>query len=81
MDIVEQLVRSFARRISKDGSVALISNGHPALVAAFAHLGWPDPYIDPTLLPAKPVDVVRHVKATVESPERAVIAPPKGRVG
>lgn len=77
MDIVEQLVRSFARRISKDGAVALISNGHPALVAAFQHLGWSDPYIDPHLLP-KPV--LREVAATVTAPERAVLPRPKGRV-
>jgi len=68
MDVVEHLVRSFARRTTKDGAVALISNGHPALVAAFTHLGWSDPYIDPTLLPppapvlqapVKPSDPVR----------------------
>lgn len=51
MDVVELLARSFARQISKDGAVALTSSNHPALVAAFAHLGWSDPYIDPTLLP------------------------------
>lgn len=51
MDVVELLARSFARQVSKDGAVALTSSNHPALVAAFAHLGWSDPYIDPTLLP------------------------------
>lgn len=60
MDVVEQLARSFARRISTNGNVALISNGHPALVAAFQHLGWPDPYIDPTLLPPPPPEPVRQ---------------------
>jgi hypothetical protein len=83
MDIVEHLVRSFARRISKDGHVALISNGHPALVKAFQHLGWADPYVDPDLLPETPKPVVeRDLKtATVEAPERAVLPRAKGRLG
>jgi len=68
MDIVEHLVRSFARRISKDGAVAIISNGHPALVAAFAHLGWSDPYLDPTLLPPPPPPVIESVAIPVIEP-------------
>jgi hypothetical protein len=74
-------VRSFARRISKDGRVALISNGHPALIKAFQHLGWSDPFIDPDLLD-KPTPVVeRGLKtATVQAPERAVMPKAKGRI-
>lgn len=51
MDVVEQLVRSFARRTTQNGVVVLIANGHPALINAFRHLGWSDPYPDPLLLP------------------------------
>jgi hypothetical protein len=82
MNALEMLVRSYARRISKDGLVALITNGHPALIEAFKELGWADPYIDPELLPKTPEPVTRaFVKATVEAPERAVLASPKGRHG
>lgn len=77
MDVVEHLVRTFARRTTQNGSVVLVSNGIPALVQAFQHLGWSDPYPDPELLPKKPVRAFE--KATVSSPERAVLSGPKGR--
>lgn len=66
MDVVEHLVRSFARRTTQNGRVVLVTNGHPALVAAFQHLGWSDPYLDPTLLPVpeKPAVVTKAPKAT-----------------
>lgn len=80
MDIIEQLVRSFARRTTQGGHVVIITNGHPALVAAFKDLGWSDPYIDPLLLPPVAPTVERaFVKATVAAPERAVLPSPKGR--
>ena len=67
MHALEHMVRSFARRISQNGDVALVSDGHPALVSAFKELGWSDPYPDPQLLAQKPVP-------------RAVMPPPKGRI-
>jgi len=79
MTSLEHMVRSFARRITQNGAVSLVTDGQPALVAAFQELGWSDPYPDPSLLPVKPV--TRSVKATVESPERAVMPEPKGRIG
>jgi hypothetical protein len=82
MDTIEQLVRSFARRTTQNGAVVITTNGHPALVQAFTDLGWSDPYPDPLLLP-KPEPVVTRgfTKATIESPERAVMDKPKGRHG
>lgn len=77
MDIVEHLVRSFARRTTQNGQTVLVTNHHPALVAAFKHLGWSDPYPDPELLPK--TSVARETKATVEAPEKAVLPAPKGR--
>lgn len=82
MTSLEKVVRAFARRTTQNGVVVLITNGHPALVDAFSELGWPDPYPDPLLLPAKAVvdpPVGPSIKATVTSPERAVVTPPKGR--
>jgi hypothetical protein len=81
MDILEQVVRSFARRTTQNGHVVLVTDHHPALVAAFQQLGWADPYPDPEQLP-KPVVVDRGLtKATVSTAERAVLPSPKGRVG
>lgn len=77
MTALEHCVRSFARRITQGGVVMLVTNGHPALVSAFAELGWPDPYPDPLLLPQP--SAPRFVAATVTSPERAVMPRPKGR--
>jgi hypothetical protein len=54
LNALEHCARSFARRTTQDGIVVLITNGHPALEAAFKELGWSDPYPDPLLLPAKP---------------------------
>jgi len=79
MDVVEALVRTFARRTVQNGAVALITNGNPALIAAFKHLGWSDPYPDPELLPKK-LPEARHEKAVVTAPERAVLPSPKGRI-
>jgi hypothetical protein len=56
MDLVEQFVRSYAQRTTQNGEVVIITNGDPLLQAAFKHLGWSDPYIDPDLLPKKPVE-------------------------
>ena len=71
MNALEHVVRSFARRTVQNGDVALVSDGHPALVAAFKELGWSDPYVDPTLLPPEP-----------PKPEPIPVKadPPKGRV-
>jgi len=82
MTALEHMVRNFARTIIQDGVTVLITNGQPALVSAFHELGWSDPYPDPTRLPPKAVTPVvsRSGTATVTSPERAVIAPPKGRL-
>lgn len=79
MDILEHLVRSFARRTTVDGHVALITNGHPALVRAFEQLGWSDPHIDPDLQPPTSPTMSRSVTATATAPERAVMPPPKVR--
>lgn len=80
MDVVEQLVRSFARRTTQNGHVVLITNGHAALVAAFQHLGWSDPYPEiPPKPEPKPAPVL--TKATLEDTERAVLPGPKGRSG
>jgi len=89
MTSLEHMVRSFARRITQNGEVSLVTDGQPALIAAFQELGWSDPYPDPELLP-KPrkksaIDVTdlsgssTYVKAVVESPERAVLPSAKGR--
>ena len=69
MDVVEQLVRSFANRTTQNGHVVLVTEHHPALVAAFQHLGWSDPYLDPTLLPVPDPKPIEKVPA----------AAPKGR--
>ncbi len=80
MDILEQLVRSFARRTTQNGQVVLITNNHPALIDAFKALGWSDPYPDPLLLP--PVDAAPvFTKATIEPSERTVMPAPEGRRG
>ena len=80
MDIIEQLVRSFARRTTQNGAVVLITNGHPALLDAFKALGWSDPYPDPLLLPSVAAAPV-FTKATIEPDERAMMPAPKGRGG
>ena len=93
MTSLEHMVRSFARRIRQNGELALVTDGQPALIAAFQELGWSDPYPDPELLP-KPsrkakasIDVTdltgsgTYVAAVVKSPERAVMPEPKGRTG
>lgn len=82
MTALEHVVRAFARRMSHDGRVALITDGHPALVAAFAELGWSDPYPDPLLLPPvlkTPEPTIRM--ATVKAVESAVLPRPKGYAG
>jgi len=79
MTALEHMVRSFARTIIQDGVTVLITNGQPALVSAFQELGWPDPYPDPQRLAQKPVPR-GAVTATVTASERAVMAPPKGRL-
>lgn len=77
MTALEHCARSYAKRITQDGVVKLVTDGHPALVAAFRELGWPDPYPDPLLLP-KPDP--RPVTASVRAAERAVLPSPKGRL-
>jgi hypothetical protein len=79
MTALEHMVRSFARRTTQNGIVVLVTNGQPALIAAFAELGWSDPYPDPLLLPPSPVVSRDLTKATVEAPERAVLPSAKGR--
>lgn len=79
MTALEQCVRTFARRTTQNGAVVLVSNGIPALIAAFKELGWSDPYPDPLLLPEKPKPEPRSVTATVSAPERAVLPSPRGR--
>jgi hypothetical protein len=82
MTLIEQLVRRIARRTTKDGAVVLITNGEPVLLAAFADLGWSDPYPDPLLLPPKPIPALHGVRmATVTAPEKAVLPRPKGSIG
>ena len=80
MTALEHCARRFARRTTQAGVVVLVTDGDPALVKAFQELGWSDPYPDPLLLPAKPKPEPRSEKATVRAPERAVMAPPKGRL-
>lgn len=79
MTSLEHMVRSFARRITQNGAVALVTDGQPALIAAFKDLGWSDPYPDPELLP-KTLPAAKHEKAVVTAPERAVLSSPKGRI-
>lgn len=70
------LVHRFGLQVRHDGVLCLSSNGDPALVAAFADLGWPDPcpvdraFFNPEL-----------EAATLEAPERAVMPAAKGRRG
>lgn len=71
MDLIEQFVRRYARRTTQSGKVVIVTNGDPLFLAAFKHLSWPDPYIDPELLP-------RSETASVEAPEKAVL--PKSKV-
>lgn len=78
MDIIEHLVRSFARRTTQNGVVVLIADGHPALLAAFKALGWSDPYPDPLLLPPMPPAV--ETAAVVTASEKAVLPKAKGRL-
>lgn len=75
LDLLEQFVRRYARRTTQNGVVVIITNGEPLLLDAFKVLGWSDPYVDPLLLPPAPPT---PEKATVRSPERAVLPKPKG---
>lgn len=77
-DLLEQFVRTYARRTTQNGVVVIVTNQEPHLVEAFKVLGWSDPYPDPLLLPKKPVV---SEATTVRSPERAVVPGPKGRIG
>lgn len=78
MSVLEQLVRSKARQTRANGVLCLTSNGDPALVAAFAELGWSDPYpVDPADVPA-PVTPLEA--AMVTAPERAVMDRPEGHI-
>jgi len=80
MTALEHVVRSFARRTVQNGDVALVSDGHPALVAAFKELGWSDPYPDPLLLPPKPErDTIEVTDLTGSGAYvKAISAAPKG---
>jgi hypothetical protein len=77
MELIEKFVRRYARRTTRNGDVVITTNGDALFQAAFTHLGWPDPYPDPELLP-KPA-VRAYVTATVSAPERAVMPRPKDR--
>jgi len=74
MTFIEKYARRYARRIPKDGVEVLTTNSDPLLVEAFLELGWSDPHSD-----AVTTVVKRGLeKATLEAPERAVEATPKG---
>jgi hypothetical protein len=45
MDLLERLTRKTARTVTVNGRAALVTNGDPVLVEAFAHLGWSDPHV------------------------------------
>ena len=47
MTLVEQFVRRYARRITRNGETVLTTNDDALLLAAFKELGWSDPYQDP----------------------------------
>jgi hypothetical protein len=71
MDVLAQIIRRFGTQVRVNGVLCLCSNGDPALVAAFAALGWPDPC---------PIDRDGPLEAaTVIAPERAVLNSPKRR--
>lgn len=71
-----QIIHRFATQVRVGGVLCLSSNGDPALVAAFAALGWPDPCpIDRAVFNPEPE------AATVEAPARAVMPDAKGRRG
>lgn len=72
MDVIEQLVRSFARRTTQNGVVVLIADGHPSLVAGFKYLGWSDPYIDHLLLPPAQKPEPKHVAPTTKGSNAVV---------
>lgn len=80
---LKQLVIQHARRIYQNGDLMLSSNGEPALIAAFAELGWSDLYplasADPSLAVA--VEVGPLEAATIAAPERAVEERPEGHLG
>jgi hypothetical protein len=76
MGALEHLIRRFGTQVRHNGVLCLCSNGDPALVAAFAELGWPDP----CPIDGPPVAPVLEA-AVVEAPERAVLPKPKGRLG
>lgn len=76
--VLEQIIRRFASQCRVNGVLCLTSNGDPALVSAFAALGWSDPYpVEPDIVPA-PEPVLEA--ATVEAPERAVMSDPTNHV-
>lgn len=70
--VLEQLIHRFARQTRVGGVLCLTSNGDPALVSAFAALGWADPH------PIEPVEGPLET-AAVEAPERAVMPAAKSR--
>lgn len=74
------LIHRFAKQVRVGGRLSLSSNGDPALAAAFAELGWSDPYPiedDPTQFaaPEAPIEA-----AVVMAPETAVLETPEGHV-
>lgn len=69
---IAALCRSFARRITMNGEIALATGGDPALLEAFKILGWDDPH---PLAKAHitGADIASAIeRATVQAPERAV---------
>ena len=66
---LELVIRRFAKQVRSNGVLCLMTDGDPALVAAFAALGWSDPY------PIEPVPVVAPLEsaAMAPAPERATL--------
>ena len=71
MQILAHVAHRFASQVRVNGVLCLSSNGDPALVRAFAELGWSDP---------QPIDAIpAPIKA--QPIERAVLEPPVRRRG
>jgi hypothetical protein len=79
MTVLEQFVRRTAKRITRNGAAVLITDGDPLLTAAFAELGWPDPYEE--LNPGSAPAAVAREEVAVEqrAPEQAIVVHPTER--
>jgi hypothetical protein len=80
MSALEQIIRRFARQTRVNGVLALTSNGDAALAAAFAELGWSDPYpIEPVVQLMFEAEGPAEA-AVVSAPETAVLDTPEGHI-